>query len=133
MKIRIKNHESRIKGFLLSVLTMILASLFMIQPVFAVVDIKSKFGYGYINSLGEGLTKLVPATFSIATTLVVFYFLIGAFKLLTSAGDKEAVASARGMITHAIIGFVILMFVFLIFQFLLPFLGIRGLAIIQGP
>lgn len=98
------------------------------------VDIGNEFGLGDIASLGEGLTRLVPATFSIATTLIVFYFLIGAFKLLISAGDKEAVAGARGMITHAIIGFIILMFIFLILQFLLGSLfGITSLKIIQGP
>lgn len=108
--------------------------LSLIPVAYATVDLKTEYGFGDIGSLGEGLSRLAPATFSIATALVVFYFLVGAFKLLTSAGDKEAVASAREMITHAIIGFIILMFVFLVLQFVLSSLfGITGLKIIAGP
>ena len=105
----------------------------MIPEAFA-VDIGQIFAYGYVESLGQGVNLLVAPAFSIATLAVTIYFLVGAFKYLTSAGDKEAVASARGMITHAIIGFVILMFAFLIFQFLLSSLfGLTGFRIIQGP
>jgi len=93
------------------------------KPTFAVVDIGDKFGYGYIKSLGEGTNLLVAPAFYIAGSLIIFYFLIGAFKYLTSSGDKEAVASARNIITHAIIGFVILMFAFLILQFIPQFFG----------
>lgn len=81
-------------------------------------DIGQNFAFGDIGTLGEGLNKLVAPVFSIAVTLVVIYFLIGGFKYLTSAGEKEAVASARSMIIHAIIGFVLLLFIFLILQFL---------------
>ncbi len=121
MKNRIKNQESRIVGLFVT-LFMLHASLFMIQPVYA-VDIESTYGYGYLKTLGQGTNKLVLPTFSIAMAVVIFYFLVGAFKILISAGDKEAEAAARGMITHAIIGFIILMFAFLILQFVPQFFG----------
>lgn len=106
----------------------LLALCFIIPPpAQAVFDIGDVFGYGYIKSLGQGTSYLVAPTFSLATAAVIIYFLIGAFKFLTSAGDKEAVASARNMITHAIIGFVILIFAYLILQFIPQFFKIQFL------
>lgn len=89
------------------------------------VDIGTEYSFGDIPSLGEGVNRLVDPTFSLATAVVIIYFLIGAFKFLTSGGDKEAVASARNMITHAIIGFIILIFVFIILQFIPQFFGLN--------
>lgn len=96
------------------------------------VKIKDQFGFGNIGSLGEGIDRLVSPTFSLASLLVIIYFLIGAFRLIISGGDKEAINSARAMITHAIIGFVILMFAFLILQFMFSSLfGISHFQIIK--
>ncbi len=95
------------------------------------VDIGEKFGFGNFKSLGGATSNLVPAIFSLAAALVVLYFLWGAFKYLTSKGAKEETAAAQQMITHAIIGFIILMFAFLILQFLLSSLfGVTGFQII---
>ncbi len=93
--------------------------LLLVTPVHAKVDIGDTFGFGNIRSLAEGTQKLITPTFSIATTLVIIYFLFGAFKYLKSGGNKEEIEGARQMIIHAIIGFIILMFAFLILQFLL--------------
>lgn len=98
----------------------------------AQVNIGEKFGFGGVTSLGKITSDLITPIFSIATALVTIYFLWGAFKYLISAGNKEETAGARGMITHAIIGFIILMFAFLILQFLLSNLfGITGFQIIK--
>lgn len=90
----------------------------MIKEAYAAVDISQNFGFGNIKSLGEGINLLVAPVFSVATTLVVIYFLVGAFKYLTSGGDKEALASAQNILTHTVIGFVILIFIFLVLQFI---------------
>ncbi len=92
--------------------------------IYASVDIGQQYDFGNIASLGQGVNLLVAPAFSLATLAVVIYFLIGAFKYLTSGGDKEAVGDAQKMITHAIVGFVILMFVFLILQFIPSVFGI---------
>ena len=89
------------------------------SPVHAEVEIGKEFGYGYLKSLGEGTSKLVDPVFSIATAMVIIYFLLGAFKYLKSGGKKEEIQGAREMLTHSIVGFVILMFSFFILQFLL--------------
>lgn len=116
----------------------ILHSTFYISPAYAQslslsgVAIGQEYAFGWITNLGQGVNLLVVPAFSIATLSVVIYFLIGAFKWLSSGGDKEALEGARRMITHSIIGFIILMFAFLILQFLLSGLfGITGLKIIQ--
>lgn len=85
------------------------------------------FGFGDTKDLGTALGgtgksgssgRLVALVFMVSGILVVFYFLLGAFDLITSQGDKNAIASARDKITHAIIGFVMLILVFLILQYL---------------
>ena len=98
----------------------------LIQPVYAQgsVSLKTTYGFGWIGSLSEALGRLTGPAFAIAAVAVAFYFLIGAIKYLTSAGDKNAVASGRDMITHAIIGFMMLIFLFLILQYLPGAIGV---------
>lgn len=85
----------------------------------AEVDIGSNFGFGHITDLGQGTTQLIGPFFSIATFLVILYFLLGAFKYMKAGGNKEDVEAGKQMIIHGIIGFMLLMLSFLILQFLL--------------
>jgi len=85
----------------------------------AEVDIGKNFGFGNIGSLGEGTTRIVGPIFQIAAILVIFYFMLGAFRFVRAGGNKEEAEGGRQMINHAIIGFIILMFAFFILQFLL--------------
>lgn len=120
----------RVLAFIFVFSLYIVHSTFYITPVYAEVKIGEKFGFGGIPSFGEGISKLVTPGFSIAAVLVVLYFLFGAFKFLASGGDKEEIAAGRNMITHAIIGFIILIFAFVIMQFLLSSLfGITSFQI----
>lgn len=93
------------------------------MPTLSPVNIRDIFGFGNISSLGEGTSLLVIPAFSIAFVGVTVFIVVGAFRFLASGGDKESIAKARGMITHAIIGFLILMFIFLILQFIPEFFG----------
>lgn len=117
----------------------ILYSLFTVAPAYAAnpcpapsgggtgFQIGPCFGFGGITSLGDAVSRLVTPAFSVAAAAVIIYFLMGALKFLMSGGNKEEVAAGRNMITHAIIGFIILIFAFLILQFLLSSLfGITG-------
>lgn len=89
------------------------------------------FGFGNITSLGGATSKIVPTIFDVAGFLVIFYFLLGAFKYLKAGGNKEEVEGGRQMINHAVIGFIILMFAFLILQFLLSSLFGSNLQLFQ--
>jgi len=75
--------------------------------------------YGF-SSLGDFTHRLTPLAFSIAALMVVFYFIIGAFELITSQGDKAHIVSARSKIYHSIIGFILLIAIFVLMQYLIP-------------
>ncbi len=93
-------------------------------------NLGDNYSFSYIGSLGELLSLLGVPIFSIATVIVVIYMALGIFRFITSAGDKNTLAQARGQITHSIIGFIILIMVFLIVKFLPEFLGLQDLQLI---
>lgn len=94
--------------------------------------IGDKFGFGDIKSVGEATNKGILPLFALIAAIVVIYFVWGALKFILSGGNKEQVAEARGMITHAIVGFIVLIFVFIITQYLLSsLLNISGFQIIS--
>lgn len=104
----------------------------LVTPAYAAsADLSKIFGFGDLTSLGQGISRFVVPIFSIAATGVVFYFVIAAFRYLTSGGDKEQLAKAKAMITHALIGFILLMLSFLIIQiFISALFGTSGLRVI---
>jgi hypothetical protein len=89
------------------------------------VSLGERFGLGHIKSLGDGISYLVGPAFAIAGIALLLYIVFGAFKLIFSGGDKTAVAAAREMITHAIIGVILLIAMFFILPFILSFFGIK--------
>lgn len=112
-----------------------LSGSWLVTTVYAApVDIGQQYGFANVQTLGEGVNNLVRPAFSLAAAAVVFYFIIAAYKYLTSGGNKDELAKARDMIIHSIMGFIILMFTFLILQFLLfNLFGITGFQIIKQP
>lgn len=92
--------------------------------VSAEVKIEDEFGFGHITTLGDVISKVVPAIFSIAALIVIIWFLIGAYNYITSAGDKEKVSGARGQITHAIIGLILLLLSYIALPFIFSSLGL---------
>lgn len=96
----------------------------------APVQLKTNYALGGINSLGEGFTYLVSPGFQIAAVAVILYFIIGSVRFITSAGDKEAIAGARAMMTHAIIGFILLMLLFATLQFIPRIFGLKDFNLI---
>ncbi len=106
----------------------------MLNITFGVVyaaDLSTEYAFGGVKSLGEGVSYLVVPAFGIATTAVAFYFIMGAFKFLTSGSNKDSIASGRNMIIHAVIGFLMLMMLFLVLQYLPEAIGLSGFKIIQ--
>lgn len=89
------------------------------------VNLKDQFAFGGINSLGEGSSYLIGPMFQVAAIGVTFYLLFGAFKYIASGGDKNAVASARAMITHGFIGLILLLLLFLVVQFIPQFFNLN--------
>lgn len=95
-----------------------------IEPAYAQLQgpprqIASEFDLSYDN-LGLFVNTLTPIAFSIAAVMIMFYFIIAAFELITSQGDKAHIVSARSKIYHSIIGFVLLIVLFVVMQYIIP-------------
>jgi len=91
-----------------------------VKEVFAKSDSIAKEYNLVFDSLGDFTRALIPLAFSIAALMLVFYFIIAAFELITSQGDKAHIVSARSKIYHSIIGFVLLIVLFLIIEYIIP-------------
>ena len=90
------------------------------------------------NLSGEGyFSKLLPAavTFSLIAGSVIFLFMLiwGAIEWISSGGDKQHLESARGRITNALVGIVILFATFAIVSVLETFFGIKILTLDITP
>ena len=77
-------------------------------------------GAGGISLL---LNNLITLIYIIASVIFIFWILWGAFQWLTSGGEKEAVAAARGRIINAIIGIILFAVAFAIIQIVGTFTG----------
>lgn len=105
--------------------------LFSPQTVFAqAVDLKDHYAYGNLGSLSQGLGYLIMPMFALASLAVTIYLILGAFKFLSSGGDKEGIAAGKNMITHALIAFLMLIMLFLVLEYLLEAIGLQGFNLI---
>ncbi len=71
------------------------------------------------------LKTFINLVFIVGTTIFVFMFLYGAIKWILSGGDKGQLESARGTITHALIGLILLVATFAIIKLIEAILGIE--------
>jgi len=78
------------------------------------------------------IPSLIGLAFVIGTILFVFMIIVGAIQWIASGGDKAALEGARGRITNAIVGIVILFSVFAIIKIIEKFFGIDILTIDFG-
>ena len=61
-----------------------------------------------IPTFGELLSASIKFFFVIAGLAALFYLLWGALSWITSGGDAEAVAAARGKLTSALVGVILI-------------------------
>lgn len=87
----------------------------------------------FITGIGTGaqgiskiLTNLVNLAYVIASIIFIFMIVWGSIQWITSGGDKEAIQKARGRITNAIIGMVLLALSFLIVKVITDIIGIKS-------
>ncbi len=83
-------------------------------------------------TVGDIVTSIVPILFVITGLILLLYLIWGGFSLMLSKGDPKAVESAKGRITSAIIGFVIIFIAYWLVQFLGTILGIKQFEGIFG-
>lgn len=91
-----------------------------------------KFGSG-IEFFQDFIPNLIILGFVIGALVFFFVMIIGAIQWITSGGDKAAVESARGKITSAIIGIVILFALFAVLRIIGDFFGIGILQLNLEP
>ena len=87
-------------------------------------------GIEFINLI---LPNLITLFFIGATIAALFVLLIGGIRWITSGGDKAATESARGIITAAIIGLVLVFSVYAILRLIELFFGIDLIVIDISP
>ena len=74
-------------------------------------DIDNPVNDPSLTSVGGIMTKLVPTILVVAGMVAVFFIIWGGFRYMTAQGDPKAIDSARGTITQAIVGLVIILIV----------------------
>lgn len=81
--------------------------------------------------------KLLPAAigmlFVVGVTIFLFMIILGAIGWISSGGDKAALEAAKGKISNAIIGVVVLLSTFALVKIIETFFGINILTIDIGP
>ncbi len=94
---------------------------------------------GGLNN-NTGLTffqQLIPSLIGLAFVggSIIFFFmlLISAIQWISSGGDKGAIESARGRLTQAMVGIVVLFSAFAIIKLIEKFFGISILTLDIGP
>ncbi len=92
--------------------------------------LQGKSGIEFFQSL---LPALIGWGFVIGVVVFLFIIIIGAIGWILSGGDKAAVEAARGRITGALVGIVLLFVLFAILTVIENFFGINILTLDIGP
>jgi len=79
------------------------------------------------------IPNAIGLAFVIASVIFLFMIIMGAIQWILSGGDKQGLESARGKISSALIGIIILFATFAIIQLIQNFFGIHILTIDIGP
>ncbi len=78
------------------------------------------------RNLGAVISALLPYLFTGAGLLLLLYLIFGGLQLMLSRGDPKAVESAKGKITGALIGFVIVFVAYWLVQIIASILGLQS-------
>lgn len=84
------------------------------------VTLKDKFVGG---TIGDIVSALIPYIFATAGILLLLYLIYGGYQFMFSRGDPKAVQQAKGVMTTALIGFVIVFVAFWLVQIIGRLLG----------
>lgn len=85
------------------------------------------------TSLSQIISSTIQILLIVAAVFFFIYLLIGGIRWIMSAGDKAKIEAARGQITHAIIGLLIVLGAWLINGILASLFGINLLGKINLP
>jgi hypothetical protein len=88
--------------------------------------LESKIGLNFIGgNLGDIISTLLPYLFTLAGFLLLLYLIYGGFELMISTGDPKKIQEAKGKITNALVGFIIIFAAYWLVQIVSGILGIE--------
>lgn len=96
----------------------------------AIGNLGNNSGISFVQQL---IPSLVGLAFVVGVLIFFFMLLLGAIQWISSGGDKAAVEGARGKITQALVGIIVLFSVFAIIKVVETFFGINILTLDIGP
>ncbi len=68
--------------------------------------------------------NVISVALALAGIVLFVMFLVGGFRYITSGGDPKATEAARGTLTHAVLGLVVVLLAFLILQLIKTITGV---------
>ncbi|MGB6838996.1 MAG: hypothetical protein WBD86_03710 [Microgenomates group bacterium] len=84
------------------------------------------------EDIGSIVSELLKYLFPLAGILLLLYLLFGGFSLMTSGGDPKKMQAAKGKLTNALVGFIIVFAAYWIVQIIGTILGIEAITEIFG-
>ena len=90
-------------------------------------DVNFQPGTGFATTFGGFMNGIISFVMVIAAVLVFFYLIWGGIEWITSGGDKGKTESARGKITAAVIGLIVIAASYAVLTLALNFLGFSDL------
>ena len=93
-----------------------------LKPTLGLKDI---FLPGPATNVTEIISAILPYLFVIAGLLLLFYLIYGGFHMMIAANDEKGLAEAKGKITNALVGFMLLFVSYWLVQILGYILGIQ--------
>lgn len=85
------------------------------------------------KSVGDVVFALIPYVFVLGGVLLLFYIVMAGYTMLTSGGDPKALQQARGKLTNALVGFLIVFSAYWIVQAMGTVLGLPQFGRIFTP
>lgn len=78
-----------------------------------------------IKGVEAVFNNVLTVALALAGIVLFVMFLMGGFRYMTAGGDAKAVEAAKGTLTHAIAGLVVLILAWIIIQFIEVLTGVR--------
>lgn len=91
----------------------------------ACANIAGAEGVASIQCIVPLLTNVIRAVVSLGAVALFVMLLVGGFNFLFSAGDQKKLEAARGTVTQAIIGIVVMSLAYLIILTIETFTGVK--------
>lgn len=106
----------------LTALSAAATAVFVPAAAFASITLPTGSQYGF-NNIGVAISGVMNLVFFFALLLVLIYIVWGGIQWITAGGDKAGLEAARGKITGAVVGLIVVAVAFAIYNLLLVFVG----------